>query len=92
MSFLKFNKKISQNFNDQHSIRVTKSNRPLLGRFPCILSEQIIIEKISQHFTSPFAVPYMFGMDYYENILIHIAEKAFEQTMLYLVYIQKKKL
>ena len=74
--FSEIQQEISQNFNDQHSIRVTKSNRPLEVALHINRGTDYNREKFPQHFTSPFAVRYMFGMDYYENILIHI-EKAF---------------
>ena len=74
--FSEIQQEISQNFNDQHSIRVTKSNRPLEVAMHINRGTDYDREKFPQHFTSPFAVRYMFGMDYYENILIHI-EKAY---------------
>lgn len=74
--FSEIQQEISQNFNDQHSIRVTKSNRPLEVAMHINRGTDYDREKFPQHFTSSFAVRYMFGMDYYENILIHI-EKAY---------------
>lgn len=74
--FSEIQQEISQNFDDQHSLSITKSNSPIEVAMHINRGTDYDREKFPHHFTSPFAVRYMFSMDYYENILIHI-EKAY---------------
>ncbi|MFD2567580.1 hypothetical protein [Pseudotenacibaculum haliotis] len=69
-------KELSENFLEKHSITPKAPEFPIQVAMHINRGMDYDREKFPQHFTSPYAVRYMFDMDYYENILIHL-EKAY---------------
>lgn len=74
--FAEIQQEVSQNFNELHSLKINKFKSPVEVAVHINRGTDYDREKFPQHFTSPFAVRYMFDMDYYENIILHI-EKAY---------------
>lgn len=69
-------KELSENFLEKHSIKPRTPEFPIQVAMHINRGMDYDREKFPQHFTSPYAVRYMFDMDYYENIIIHL-EKAY---------------
>jgi hypothetical protein len=74
--FSEIQEEISQNFNEQHSLIIPNLKSQIEVAMHINRGMDYDREKFPQHFTSPFAVRYMFDMDYYENIILNI-EKAY---------------
>jgi hypothetical protein len=74
--FTEIQQEVSSNFNELHSLEIKKFRSPIEVAVHINRGMDYDREKFPQHFTSPFAVRFMFDMDYYENIILHI-EKAY---------------
>ncbi len=74
--FAEIQEETSKNFNDLHNLKITYYKSPIEVAMHINRGTDYDKEKYPSHFSTPFAVRYMFDMDYYENILIHI-EKAY---------------
>lgn len=74
--FAEIQQEMSYNFNELHSLLITDYKFPIEVAVHINRGTDYDREKFPQHFTSPYAVRYMFDMDYYENIILHI-EKAY---------------
>lgn len=88
--FAEIQQEVSQNFNELHSLKINKFKSPVEVAVHINRGTDYDREKFPQHFTSPFAVRYMFDMDYYENIILHI-EKAYGTGNVYFnIYTEKQ--
>lgn len=74
--FSKIQEELSSNFIELHSLDLKKKNEPIKVAMHINRGMDYDKEIYPQHFTSSYAVRYMFSMDYYENILNHI-DKAY---------------
>ena len=74
--FSTMQKELSENFLQKHSIIPKTQKLPIQVAMHINRGTDYDPMKFPVHFSSPYAVRYMFDMDYYENILIHI-EKAY---------------
>lgn len=67
---------LSDNFIALHSLTLSSPKKPIDVVVHINRGMDYDREIYPQHFTSPYAVRFMFPMDYYENIMVHI-EKAY---------------
>lgn len=88
--FSEIQQEFSNNFNEIHSLEVTEFRSPIEVAVHINRGTDYDRDKFPQHFTSPYAVRYMFDMDYYENIILHI-EKAYGVGMVHFsIYTEKQ--
>lgn len=74
--FSEIQQEASHKFNALHSLSISDFKSPIEVAMHINRGTDYDKEKFPHHFSTPFAVRYMFDMDYYENILLHI-EKAY---------------
>ncbi|CAM1362668.1 hypothetical protein [Tenacibaculum xiamenense] len=74
--FAEIQEETSRKFNELHNLKITDYKSPIQVAMHINRGNDYDKEKYPSHFSTPFAVRYMFDMDYYENTLIHI-EKAY---------------
>lgn len=74
--FSEIQQEISENFNALHSLQISDFKTPVQVAVHINRGTDYDQKKFPSHFSSPYAVRYMFDMDYYENIILHI-EKAY---------------
>lgn len=74
--FSKIQEETSSKFNELHGLNMNHFKSPIEVAMHINRGADYDPEKFPHHFSTPFAVRYMFDMDYYENIILHI-EKAY---------------
>ncbi|WP_281310674.1 hypothetical protein [Flavobacterium flavigenum] len=88
--FTEIQQEMSGNFNELHSLQINKFKSPVEVAVHINRGTDYDREKFPQHFTSPFAVRYMFDMDYYENIILHIEEAYGVGNVCFNIYTEKQ--
>jgi hypothetical protein len=88
--FSEIQEEISQNFNDQHALIIPNLKSQIEVALHINRGMDYDRKKFPQHFTSPFAVRYMFDMDYYENIILNIEKAYGEGNVHFSIYTEKQ--
>ena len=88
--FSDIQQEFSSNFNELHSLELKSFQSPIIVAVHINRGTDYDREKFPQHFTSPFAVRYMFDMDYYENTILHIEQAYGVGNVQFNIYTEKQ--
>lgn len=88
--FAQIQEEMSHNFNEIHNLTLTQNQYPLQVAVHINRGTDYDKEKFPKHFSSPYAVRYMFDMDYYENIIQHIEKAHGEGNVKFTIYTEKE--
>lgn len=88
--FAQIQEEMSYNFNEIHSLKLTPYKLPIEVAVHINRGTDYDKEKFPKHFSSPYAVRYMFDMDYYENIILHIEKAHGVGNVNFTIYTEKE--
>ena len=88
--FKEIQHEVSRNFNELHSLKINNFKSPIEVAVHINRGTDYDREKFPHHFSSPFAVRYMFDMDYYENIILHIENAFGAGNVIFNIYTENK--
>lgn len=88
--FAQIQTQMSDNFNKKHHLTLTPYQNPIQVAVHINRGTDYDKEKFPKHFSSPYAVRYMFDMDYYENIIHHIETAHGIGKVQFTIYTEKE--